>query len=161
VRVLGIDPGYHRMGLAVVDYAGSTVSLAYSALEETNPECDFAERLALIHECVRQAIVDYFPEAVAVEEIYFSRNVKTAIGVAQARGVILLAAAQAGLPVFEYKPVAVKQAITSNGQADKSQVAFMVARLTGLDVKKLADDEIDAVAVALCHAFKRRERVTA
>jgi len=154
VRVLGVDPGYHRIGLAIVECAGNRVALIRSRLVETSREEDFHLRLQDLFASVQEAILEYNPDALAVEELFFAKNVKTAIGVAHARGVILLAAAQAGLPLFEYKPSVVKLAITSNGNADKAQIEFMVERLLGIDLKGRKDDEIDAIAVALCHSFK-------
>ena len=155
MRVLGVDPGYHRIGIAVVDASGNSLSLVSSGLTETDSKSPFADRLKLVHDAVADAIEKYAPEAMALEDLFFAKNTKTAMGVAHARGVIMLAAASAGLDVHEYKPTSIKLALTSNGRADKSQVEFMVARILGVNLDGKLDDEIDAMAVAVCHAFKR------
>jgi crossover junction endodeoxyribonuclease RuvC len=115
-----------------------------------------AERLLRIDRQLAGVIAKYQPEVVAVEELFFSRNVTTALTVGQARGVAILAAARAGLPVQEYKPMAVKQAIAGYGNASKAQVQEMVRMLLGLDEVPKPDDAADAVAVAVCHLHSRR-----
>jgi crossover junction endodeoxyribonuclease RuvC len=154
MRVLGVDPGYHRTGVAIVERQGNALKLIESKLIETERRNTLAKRLSYVFDGVASIISQFLPEAVAVEELFFSKNVKTAMGVAHARGVVLLAADRANLPVFEYKPSIVKLAVTSNGAATKDQVLFMVKRLVGADLSDGRDDEIDAIAVAICHAFK-------
>lgn len=158
MKVMGIDPGYHRVGIAVLDITGSEFSVEFSTTIETDPGEALMDRLLQIHEEIARAISEQSPDSVAVEEIFFSRNVKTAIGVAHARGVILLAVSRAGIPLYEYKPASVKLAVTSNGQARKAQVAFMVGKLLGVDLTGKLDDEVDAIAVALCHAFLHKSK---
>ena len=128
---MGIDPGYHRVGIAVLEGMKNEFSLEFSTTIETDPGEALKDRLLHIHEEIACAIGEQSPDSVAVEEIFFSRNVKTAIGVAHARGVILLAVSRAGIPLYEYKPASVKLAITSNGQAGKDQVAFKEGKPLG------------------------------
>jgi crossover junction endodeoxyribonuclease RuvC len=157
MRVMGIDPGFHRCGYAVVETAAPTPSLCGSGVIVTRQGEVLAQRLhALALDYVR-LLEQWRPGAVAVEEIFFAKNVKTAIGVAQARGVILERSAAAGISVVEYAPTTIKSQLTGNGQADKNQVAYMVRRMIELppqaDEKRL-DDELDAIAVALCHCMR-------
>jgi len=157
MRVLGVDPGYHRTGVAVVDRLGNKLTLLESHLIETDRKSTFAARLSDVYDGVSSLISRYSPDAVAVEELFFAKNVKTAIGVAHARGVVLLAADQASIPVFEYKPSTIKLSVTSNGAATKVQVSFMVKRIVGVDLDGRTDDEVDAIAVAICHAFTAKQ----
>lgn len=157
MRVLGIDPGFHRCGFAVVEHAAPAPALCGSGVIVTQRGETLALRLhALALDYVR-LLDEWRPQAVAVEEIYFTKNAKTAIGVAQARGVILERSAAAGLPVSEFAPTMVKSQLTGNGRADKAQVAYMVRRMIALppqaDEKRL-DDELDAIAVALCYCMR-------
>jgi crossover junction endodeoxyribonuclease RuvC len=154
---MGIDPGFHRCGFAVVENAAPAPSLCGSGVIVTRQGEALALRLhALALDFVR-LLEEWRPGAVAVEEIYFTKNAKTAIGVAQARGVILERAAAAGIMVAEYAPTMVKSQLTGSGRAEKSQVAYMVRRLVVLpsqaDEARL-DDELDAIAVALCHCMR-------
>jgi crossover junction endodeoxyribonuclease RuvC len=154
VRILGIDPGYHRCGFAVVESSDGSVELTGSGTIETKRGEALAVRLHALALELEQLLSRWQPDWLAVEEVYFTRNVKTAIGVAQARGVVLERSAAAGVPVAEYTPTMVKSQLTGNGKADKQQVAFMVARRVSLDEGKRLDDEVDAIAVALCHAMR-------
>ena len=156
MRILGVDPGYHRTGLAVIELAGNKITLVDSRLIETSPSEELAVRLLQIYNELENEIILFNPVSVAVEELFFAKNVKTAISVAHARGVVLLAAAKNGLTISEYKPAVIKLALTSNGNATKSQVLFMVERLLDRKFEKRCDDEIDAIAAAICHAFKFR-----
>jgi len=155
VRILGIDPGYHRCGFAVVARgAPGAVELKGSGTIETRRGEDLALRLCALGLELDRLLQAWAPDCVAVEEIYFTKNAKTAIGVAQARGVVLEHSAAAGISVAEYAPTTVKSQLTGNGRATKQQVAFMVARLIKLDDTARLDDELDAIAVALCHAMR-------
>jgi len=154
VRILGIDPGYHRCGFAVIESSGRSVQLTGSGTIETKRGEALAVRLHALALELEQLLTEWQPDWLAVEEIYFTKNVKTAIGVAQARGVVLERSAAAGVPVAEYTPTTVKSQLTGSGQADKQQVAFMVARHVSLDGDKRLDDELDAIAVALCHSMR-------
>jgi crossover junction endodeoxyribonuclease RuvC len=150
--ILGIDPGLARMGYGAVIQQGSQMkALEYGTLT-TEAHQPLEQRLALIFKKVQKVLKKVKPEVVAVEELFFSRNVKTAIVVGQARGVALLACGLAGLPVYEYKPVEVKQAVVGYGGADKEQVQKMVKLLLGLTEVPKPDDTADALAIAITHA---------
>jgi crossover junction endodeoxyribonuclease RuvC len=150
--ILGIDPGIARMGYGVVALQGNRMrALDYGTLTTEAHEPP-EQRLAVMFEKVKKVLKKVKPEAVAMEELFFSRNAKTAIAVGQARGVALLACGLAGLPVFEYRPMEVKQAVTGYGAADKGQVQKMVKVLLGLTVVPKPDDTADALAIAITHA---------
>ena len=152
MRILGIDPGYGITGFGVVDAHRNNCSLVRCGAITTPAGMDFSARLEIIYEDMRQLLEATKPEAVAIEELFFGQNVTTGIGVAQSRGVILLAIRQAGLPVFQYKPSQVKQAVVGYGNATKHQVQEMTKRLLHLDALPKPDDAADAIAIALCHA---------
>ncbi len=150
--VLGIDPGTARTGYGLVRRDGSRlVALDFGCLE-TIPDRELPERLLLIHQAVSELIEEHRPEVVGVERLFFNKNVQTAFAVGQARGVVLLAAAQAGLPVYEYGPHEVKMAVTGYGKAPKDQVQRMVQMILGLSAIPHPDDAADALAVAVCLA---------
>ena len=152
MRILGIDPGYGITGFGIIDaQRGSTQLLGCGAIT-TPAGMDFSARLEIIYEDMRQLLEQSKPEAVAIEELFFGQNVTTGIGVAQARGVVLLAIRQAGLEVTAYKPMQVKQAVVGYGNATKHQVQDMTKRLLGLSAMPKPDDAADAIAIALCHA---------
>jgi len=149
--VLGIDPGTAITGYGLVKGEDDDLTLvAYGAIT-TSSDWPLPERLQRIHRELTAVIEDRQPTAVAVEELFFSKNVRTALSVGQARGVALLAAANAGLPIHEYTPLQVKQAIVGYGRATKDQVQQMVKMLLGLDSVPQPDDAADAIAVAICH----------
>ena len=149
--VLGIDPGTAITGYGLVKGEDDDLSLvAYGAIT-TSSDWRLPERLQRIYRELTALIEDQQPTAVAVEELFFSKNVRTALSVGQARGVALLAAANAGLPIHEYTPLQVKQAITGYGRATKDQVQQMVRMLLALDSVPQPDDAADAIAVAICH----------
>lgn len=148
--VLGVDPGTAITGYGLVDQEGDLRLLACGAIT-TPAGTPLPERLLAIHDKLGSLIAEYKPEAVAVEELFFSKNVRTAMSVGQARGVVLLTAAQAGLPVYNYKPSEVKQAVAGYGGASKSQMQEMVRLLLSLDAILSPDDVADAVAIAICH----------
>lgn len=151
MRVLGVDPGTAITGYGLVDFDGE-LRLVHSGAILTPAGMALPQRLLLIHRQLSELIQRYQPDAAAVEELFFSRNVRTAMSVGQARGVILLAAAQAGLPIYHYKPSEVKQAVAGYGAAAKPQMQEMVRLLLGLDAVLTPDDVADAVAIAICHA---------
>ncbi len=157
--ILGIDPGTATTGFGVVteDEAGEA-RLVRCGVILTEPDTPMPERLRAIHQQAAALIREHAPDALAVEALFFGRNVTTALTVGQARGVVLLAAAQAGLPVYEYKPAEVKQALVGYGGADKRQMQEMVRMLLGLDEVPHPDDAADAVAVAVCHLHSARLR---
>lgn len=150
---LGIDPGTATMGWGVVrEERGALTAVAYGALT-TPAGMPPAERLVLLYDGVRDVLASHQLDAVAVEELFFSRNVTTALAVGQARGVALLAAAQAGIALFEYKPLVVKQTVAGYGGAAKKQMQEMVRVTLGLATAPRPDDTADALAVAICHTY--------
>ena len=152
MRILGIDPGYGITGFGVIDSQKGTNRLISCGAITTPAGMDFSARLEIIHEDMRKLLEQAKPDAVAIEELFFGQNVTTGIGVAQSRGVILLAIRQAGLQVYSYKPMQVKQAVVGYGNATKHQVQDMTKRLLGLQQMPKPDDAADAIAIALCHA---------
>ena len=150
--VLGIDPGTARLGYGVVTREGSALSMVgYGCLETTNDR-PLEQRLLIIHAGLTELILEHRPEAVGVERLFFNKNVQTAFAVGQARGVVLLAAAQFGLPVLEYGPHEVKLAVTGYGRAPKEQVQRMVQLVLSMAELPRPDDAADALAVAVCTA---------
>lgn len=150
--ILGIDPGYAIVGYGVIEYRNSHyTTLDYGAVT-TEAKTVFSDRLAKIYDGITEIIEKWNPEALSLEELFFNSNTKTAIDVAQARGVILLAAKKSGVPVFEYTPLQVKQSVVGYGRAEKKQVMEMTKMLLGLAKVPKPDDTADALAVAICHA---------
>ena len=152
MRILGIDPGYGITGFGLIEADRSNCSLLRCGAITTPAGMDFSARLEIIYEDMRQLLAVAKPDAVAIEELFFGQNVTTGIGVAQSRGVILLAIRQAGLEVTSYKPSQVKQAVAGYGNATKHQVQEMTKRLLHLSQLPKPDDAADAIAIALCHA---------
>ena len=151
MRILGIDPGYGITGFGLIDAdRGRQVLLRCGAIP-TPAHTDFSARLEMIYNDMQQLLQMAKPDAVAIEELFFGQNVTTGIGVAQSRGVILLAIRQAGLEVTSYKPMQVKQAVVGYGNATKHQVQEMTKRLLKLSAMPKPDDAADAIAIALCH----------
>lgn len=158
MRVLAIDPGYDRLGMAVLEKRGGKEAVLFSECVTTSKESPRAERLFDISEAVRAAARRFHPDALAIETLFLHTNQKTAMAVAEARGAILASAAREGLRVFEYAPLQIKIAVTGYGRSDKRQVAEMVKKLVRLEGKKRLDDEYDAIAVGLtCLASAARE----
>jgi crossover junction endodeoxyribonuclease RuvC len=155
VVVLGIDPGTITTGFGAVALEdGATRALGWGSVT-TSSSAPLAERLVRIHTEVASQIQRYRPDEIAVEDVFQAKNVRSALKLGHARGVALLAASEAGLPVFEYAPRAVKQSVVGVGSATKRQVSSMVRRLLDLGDAEMKEDESDAVAVALCHLHKR------
>lgn len=152
VRILGIDPGYGITGFGLVEAQRGQTRLLHCGAITTPAGMDFPARLEIIYEDMRKLLELAKPQEVAIEELFFGQNVTTGIGVAQSRGVILLAVQQAGLPVHAYKPMQVKQAVVGYGNATKHQVMDMTRRILGLSQMPKPDDAADAIAIALCHA---------
>jgi crossover junction endodeoxyribonuclease RuvC len=150
VITLGIDPGTARLGYGLVDDDPEPQAVDFGVFE-TSPDRPMAERLLALFDALTGLIAEYRPGVVAVEQLFFARNVTTAIVVGQARGVVLLAAARAGVSVVEYSPSEVKHAVVGYGKADKPQMQEMVRLALGLDAVPEPDDAADALAVALCH----------
>ena len=152
MRILGIDPGYGITGFGLIEANRGQFQLLRCGAITTPPNTDFSWRLEVIYNDMVQLLKLAKPDVVAIEELFFGQNVTTGIGVAQSRGVILLAIRQAGLPIFEYKPMQVKQAIVGYGKAEKQQIQQMVKLLLHMDHIAKPDDAADALAIALCHA---------
>lgn len=150
--ILGIDPGYAIVGAGVVDYFGGQFRLLEAKAITTEAKTPFDQRLCEIYDGVAQLIAQHKPAAMGIEKLFFNTNAKTAIDVAQARGVILLAAAQAGVPSYEYTPLQVKQSVVGYGRAEKKQVQDMTKLLLKLSACPKPDDVADALAIAICHA---------
>ncbi len=154
--VVGIDPGIARTGYGVLElFQNSYRVVAYDCIY-TPADASLTQRLHLLYSQLTSVLQTYQVAEVAVEQLFFNRNVSTALVVGQARGVALLAAAQAGAAVFEYTPPQVKQATTGRGRASKEQVQFMVRAILGLREAPKPDDVADALAVAICHCHNRR-----
>jgi crossover junction endodeoxyribonuclease RuvC len=153
MRTLGIDPGTAIMGWGIVDEANSALRLVGFGALTTPAGMAAPDRLVILYDQLRELLLAHRPDAAAVEELFFGKNVNTAISVGQARGVALLALAQAGVPIHEYKPTAVKQAVAGYGGADKKQMQEMVRLTLQLDKIPRPDDAADALAIAICHAY--------
>ena len=151
MRIVGIDPGYGTTGFALLEADRGRMQLVQCGVITTPPGLDFPMRLEMLYRDMTELFDTGKPQVMAFEELFFGQNVTTGIGVAQARGVILLAAAQAGAPVCEYKPMQVKQALVGYGSATKHQMMDMTKRLLRLEKLPRPDDAADAIAIALCH----------
>jgi crossover junction endodeoxyribonuclease RuvC len=152
MRILGIDPGYGITGFGLIEAERGNAKLVGCGAITTPAGMDFSARLEIIYDDMCRLLEQTKPDAVAIEELFFGQNVTTGIGVAQSRGVILLAIRQAGLAVTSYKPMQVKQAVVGYGNATKHQVQDMTKRLLHLEQLPKPDDAADAIAIALCHA---------
>ena len=154
--VLGIDPGTAITGYGLVgEEDGQAVAMAYGAIT-TPSDLPLPERLKLLQRDLAEVIERHQPEQAAVEQLFFNKNVRTALAVGHARGVVLLTLAQAGVPIYEYTPLEVKQAVTGSGRADKAQVQQMIKLLLGLSKVPKPDDVADALAIAVCHLHSAR-----
>ena len=151
MKILGIDPGYGITGFGLVEAERGQFQLLRCGTITTPPNTDFSWRLEVIYNDMVELLRVTKPDVVAIEELFFGQNVTTGIGVAQSRGVILLAIRQAGLEVFSYKPMQVKQALVGYGSATKHQMQDMTKRLLHLNAMPKPDDAADAIAIALCH----------
>jgi crossover junction endodeoxyribonuclease RuvC len=151
VRVLGIDPGTANTGFGVVASVGGRLAALDGGVIETSAGVAAERRLATIHARVVELLAEHRPDAVALEDLYFGANARSAFAVGQARGVVMLAAGQAGIPCSAYTPQQVKGAVCGNGRADKAQVARMVQALLALPDPPTPDHAADALAVAICH----------
>lgn len=154
--IIGVDPGYAIVGIGVIEFIGNKLRvLEYNAITTEAGE-KTTDRLKTIYDGMEFYINKYKPDAIAIEELFFNSNQKTAIKVAQARGVILLSAVKANVKVYEYTPLQVKQAVAGYGRADKQQVQTMVKMLLHLDKIPKPDDAADGLALAICHAHSHR-----
>lgn len=152
MRILGIDPGIATIGFGVLDSDGCSNKLVKCGVITTPAHTGLSFRLEQIYDDMNNIIEMFKPDAVAIEELFFNTNLTTGISVAHGRGVILLACRKAGLRVYEYTPLQVKQAVVGYGRAEKKQVMDMVKRICNLQSAPKPDDAADAVALALCHA---------
>jgi len=148
MRVLAIDPGYDRLGIALVEKK-ERETVIFSECFETNKSDHLNLRIMNIGQRIRTLIKEYQPDALAIEDLFFSKNTKTALAVSESRGVVIFQATDSGVPVYEYTPNQIKLAVTGYGKATKQEVYTMVSRLVVLDDRKRIDDEIDAIAVGL------------
>ncbi|MFH1023996.1 MAG: crossover junction endodeoxyribonuclease RuvC [Planctomycetota bacterium] len=154
-RIVGIDPGTRRVGWGVIeDRPRGPVALAFGCIA---PRGDYAARLRGIYEELLGVLLNWKPSEVAIESVFYGKNIRTAIKIGEGRGVALLAAAMAGVPVFEYPPALVKKAVAGGGGASKARVAVMAGAVLGRpDLSRVPPDASDALAIALCHAHRRR-----
>lgn len=151
MKIIAIDPGYERMGVAIVEKTGTKENLIFSECFKTSAKIPHEERLKLIGQEIEKLIEKYEPEAMAIETLFFTNNQKTAMHVSEARGVMLYVASVAGLSVAEFSPMAIKVAVTGYGASDKSQVTAMVQKLIHIKAEIKYDDEYDAIAVGLTY----------
>ena len=156
MRILGIDPGFERLGIAILEKGGKPFDSAqgkelviFSECFKTSAKLEFAQRLKLIGEEVRTVIKKYKPEVLAIETLFFTTNQKTVMRVAEARGVCVYEAKSAGLKIFEASPLQIKIAVTGYGRATKEQMTKMIRMLVEINKNKTSDDELDAIAIAL------------
>lgn len=149
MRIISFDPGYERLGVAIIDKDNSKDTVVYSECFKTSSKDEHYIRLGKIADKVEDLIKEFSPTHMAIETLFFSKNTKTALKVAEARGVLLGVCAQKNLLINEYSPQAIKIAVTGSGSSDKTQVLKMVGLITGIDLSKKIDDEIDAIAVGL------------
>jgi crossover junction endodeoxyribonuclease RuvC len=154
--VLGIDPGTAITGWGLVSREGDELALVDYGTVRTSRDASLPQRLQILHQELGQVISNHQPSAVAVEKLFFNKNVRTAMTVGQARGVALLAVAEAGLPVHEYTPLEVKHSVCGYGRASKEQIQKLVQLLLGLDFIPQPDDAADAIAIAICHIHSSR-----
>ena len=152
MRILGIDPGIATIGFGVLNYQNNRFFLEKCGVISTPAHTTLSSRLSRIYSDLTQLLEIFKPDAVSIEELFFTNNITTGIPVAHGRGVILLACEHANIPVYEYTPMQVKQAVTGYGKAEKKQVMDMVRRICSLDAIPKPDDAADAVALAICHA---------
>jgi crossover junction endodeoxyribonuclease RuvC len=151
VKIFGIDPGSERTGYGCIESNGSRHRLVICGFLSGPARATFPEKLNAIHAGLRELLLRHRPECVAVEDIFYARNVRSALRLGHARGVVLLAASQANLPIWEYTPAEIKRAVVGYGRAEKVQVQAMVKLLLGLEQPPKPHDAADALAVAICH----------
>ena len=150
--VFGIDPGIAIVGYGVIEYIGNKFNVIDYGAVQTSNECSFPIRLKTVYDEISALLEKYKPDALAIEELFFNKNSKTAIIIGQARGALVLAAVNKGIEIYEYTPLQVKQGVVGYGRADKRQIQEMVKILLNLEKIPKPDDVADALAVAICHA---------
>ncbi|KND48317.1 MAG: crossover junction endodeoxyribonuclease RuvC [Parcubacteria bacterium C7867-003] len=157
MKIISIDPGYERLGLAIIEKEkGGKETLIFSECFKTSAKLPHHERLTLIGGRINEVIKKYKPEQLATEKLFFAGNQKTALLVSEARGVILYTGSSLGLEIFEYRPNEIKIAITGYGSAEKKQIMDMTRKLIKIDSKTNSDDELDAIAIGLTHLDTHR-----
>ena len=156
MKVIAIDPGYERMGVAIIEKIKGKEILVFSECFKTSPKIPHEERLKLIGQEIKNLIKKYVPETMAIETLFFKNNQKTAMHVSEARGVMLYVASVAGLNVVEFSPMAIKIAVTGYGDSEKEQVTFMVKKLIKINTDIKYDDEYDAIAAGLTYFATNR-----
>ena len=156
MRILGIDPGFAITGYSILDYTGNKFKLLDSGAVTTDKDVSFPLRLTKIYDDISLLIDTYKPDAISVEELFFNNNAKTAINVAQARGVILIVGCKKNVPTYEYTPLQIKQAVTGYGRAGKMQVQRMVKTILNVEKLPKLDDTTDSMAAAICHAHSMK-----
>lgn len=156
MRILGVDPGIGRTGWGVIDEVSGKITVKDYSCLETPPNSEISGRLRIVYESLLTILDAHTPDVFAVEELFFNTNAKTALVVGQARGVMLLAAAQRNIPVVSYTPLQVKMALTGYGRAEKAQIGQMVKTVLSLKSIPKPDDVTDALAIALTHAFSHK-----
>lgn len=152
MRILGIDPGTAITGFGVIDADGQKFKFVDAGVIRTPKEQPMNERLNTVYDEMKELIEEFKPDVMSIELLFFARNVTTAMTVGQSRGIVMLAATQAGIPIYEYTPMQVKQAVTGYGKADKKQIQEMVKTLLKLDAIPKPDDAADGLAIAITHA---------
>jgi crossover junction endodeoxyribonuclease RuvC len=152
--IVGIDPGSRITGYGVIERRGGLISYVDSGIIRCGPRDERPERLRKIKEALDEVLERHHPDSLAVEEIFVSKNPRSTLTLGEVRGVVILAAAEAGIPVFEYSPREVKSSVVGKGAAHKGQVAAMIGRLLEFDREPATEDETDALAVAFCHGLR-------
>ena len=152
LRIIGIDPGIATIGFGILDFRNNRYTLEKCGVITTSAHTSLSSRLSRIYSDITELMEMFRPDAVSIEELFFKNNITTGIPVAHGRGVILLACEHAGVPIYEYTPLQVKQSVTGYGLAEKKQVMDMVRRICSLSAAPKPDDAADAVALAICHA---------
>ena len=152
MRIIGVDPGIAITGYGIIEYRGNKFNVIDYGAITTESNLPFPKRLKIVYDNLYNILLEYKPEAFAIEELFFNKNVKTAIKIGQARGVEILAAANYGIDIYEYTPLQVKQGVVGYGRAQKRQVQEMVKMMLNLKEIPKPDDVADALAVAICHA---------
>jgi crossover junction endodeoxyribonuclease RuvC len=156
MRIIGIDPGTAITGFGVIDTDGSSFSFVDAGVIRTPKEQPMNERLLTVYDEMRELLDEFKPDVMSIELLFFARNVTTAMTVGQSRGIVMLAATQSNVPIYEYTPMQVKQAVTGYGKADKTQIQEMVKTLLKLDAIPKPDDAADGLAIAITHAGQHR-----
>ena len=160
LRILGIDPGFDRLGICILDKEGNKETLIFSTCIVTSRKDTFEKRLVVIGEQLEKIITDYSPAELAIETLFFTKNQKTIITVAEVRGICIYLAHKVGVALYEYSPPQIKLAIAGHGKASKDDIALMVPKILKQPLLiNTLDDEIDAIAIALTHSANRANRI--